>query len=187
MSIPEDGCYNFTINAADPSAATVTLTKVTLDSGGGGKETCGVTDQGLDNTEPYGSEMFVRGGFNDWENPTGAPYNFVNFGDGILQAEFELTAGDWEFKIADQGWGVQRAPAVDDILNVDGTANLVVPGAFDNGTMSIPEDGCYNFTINAADPSAATVTLTKVTLDSGGGGKETCGVTDQGLEPGQYV
>jgi pullulanase len=152
------------------------------------KTTCGVSDQGLDNSEALGQEVFMRGGFNDWGNPSPPDeFLFINFGEGVYQAEFEIVAGEYNYKIGSAGWEVERATDPDDVLEAGDTQPLVDPGpGGPEGKMNVAEDGCYNFTANYSDAEAPTLTMTKVTLDDGGGGtppgQTTCGVEDQGLD-----
>ncbi len=190
LNVPADGCYNFAIDFNDVENATITMTEVILDGdggggGGGGQATCGVTDQGNDNAEALGRDMFMRGGFNDWGNPTpSAEYLFVNFGGGIYQSEFEMAAGEYNYKVGSAGWEVERATTPDDPLEVDDTQSLVDPGpGGPEGVLIVPEDGCFNFTIDFNDAENPTITMTQVDLGGGGppgGGKEECGLADQG-------
>jgi pullulanase len=190
LTVAEDGCYNFTANYSDAENPTMTMTKVTLDSGGGtpppGQETCGVDDQGLDNSEALGQEMFMRGGFNDWGNPSPSDeFLFINFGEGAYQAEFEMVAGEYNYKVGSAGWEVERATEPDDVLEAGDTQPLVDPGpGGPEGKLTVAEDGCYNFTANYSDAENPTMTMTKVDLGGGGPppGQETCGVEDQGLD-----
>ncbi|MGD8977984.1 MAG: pullulanase-associated domain-containing protein, partial [Gammaproteobacteria bacterium] len=149
------------------------------------KTTCGVTDQGNDNSEALGQNMFMRGGFNDWGNPSPTDeFLFVNFGDGIYQAEFEMVAGEYNYKVGSAGWEVERATSPDDVLEVGDTQPLVDPGpGGPEGVLIVPEDGCFNFSIDFSDVENATMTMTQVDLGGGGppgGGKEECGLADQG-------
>jgi len=170
---------SFTVEGLDANSAAARFAKTAL-PGAFRKTTCGISDQGFDNTEPFGTEMFVRGGFNDWPALPAAPQNFVNFGDGTLQAEFELTAGEWEFKIASPGWDVQYAPdpATQGTLQAGGPALTMEDTApvGPNGSMNIPAEGCYNFLLNVADPAAPTIALTEVEI--GGGPPAAPGATE---------
>jgi hypothetical protein len=69
-----------------------------------GKTTCGLSDQGFDNTEPFGTEMFVRGGFNDWPALPDAPQNFINFGDGPIRR----TRATWKSAARHCPWSTRR-------------------------------------------------------------------------------
>jgi pullulanase len=171
LNVAEDGCYNFTADYSDPDNPIITMTKVDL--GGGtppGQETCGVEDQGLDNSEALGQDMFMRGGFNDWGNPAPpAEFLFVNFGAGVYQAEFEIVTGEYNYKIGSAGWEVERATSPDDVLEPGDTQPLEDPGpGGPEGKLNVPEDGCYNFTANYSDAENATLTMTKIELGGGG-------------------
>ena len=188
LNVPADGCFNFTIDFSDAENPVMTFTEVVLDGddgggGGGGQETCGVTDQGNDNAEALGQNMFMRGGFNDWGNPSPTDeFLFINFGGNIYEAEFEMAAGEYTYKVGSAGWEVERATSPDDVLEVGDTQGLVDPGpGGPEGVLIVPEDGCFNFTIDFNDAENPTMTMTQVELGGGGGGgQETCGVTDQG-------
>jgi pullulanase len=188
VNVPSDGCYNFTIDFSDAENPVITMTEVILDGDGGGggpPATCGLTDQGNDNSEALGQNIFMRGAFNDWGNPSPTDeFLFINFGAGIYQAEFEMTAGEYNYKVADAGWTVERATAPDDVLQVGDSQGLVDPGpGGPEGVVNVPSDGCYNFTIDFSDPENPVMTMTEVDLSGGGppgGGKETCGLADQG-------
>ncbi len=192
ISFAEDGCYNFTLDATDPALPVLTVTEVILDDGstppgGGGPVECGVSDQGLDNGEAFGASVFARGGFNDWANPPVPESQFFNFGGNIYQAEFEVVAGDYEYKVATSDWDTYARAA--DPTPIGSAVTLDIEGEFGgaNGTISFAEDGCYNFTLDATDPALPVLTVTKVEGDDGGGGTpgRECGVEDQGLDNGE--
>ena len=89
---------------------------------------CGVSDQGMNNSEAFSAPLFLRGGFNDWGNSEeeglAARFQLYNFGMGVYNAQFEIDGPDeYEFKIADGGWTIEYGnPEVDFV--VDGTVTL---------------------------------------------------------------
>lgn len=99
------------------------------------------------NTDFAGLDMFVRGGLvGDW----GAEVGHNNLSDqsgGVYVARFELSAGDYEYKIADAGWSLEYCTVTN--LVSETPTNLPLFGcAFPvNGTISIPASDCYEFTM----------------------------------------
>ncbi|MDH3916105.1 MAG: hypothetical protein OES37_08090, partial [Chromatiales bacterium] len=72
---------SFTVEGLDPNSAAARFAKSAF-VGAARKTTCGLEDQGLDNSEALGQEMFMRGGFNDWGNPSPPDeFLFINFGE----------------------------------------------------------------------------------------------------------
>jgi hypothetical protein len=93
LTVSESGCYKFVVDTkvAPPTIETLVVA---------GPHTCRIDDQGYDNSAPFGREVFLRGSFNDWADPPPPEHAFVNMGDGTLQAELELAAGEYRFKVA---------------------------------------------------------------------------------------
>jgi glycosidase len=110
--------------------------------------TCGIADQGLDNSAAFGAEFFVRGGFNDWGNPDSSL--LVNLGGGQYASAFQVSAGNYEFKLASADWSSERTRGEDVVL---GEPLVLDPGG-GNIRISLAQDGCYQF---AVDTSASTV------------------------------
>lgn len=50
---------------------------------------------------PFGTTVFVRGGFNGWGAVDAMTWDEVN---QAYEATLTIDAGTWEFKIADEGW-----------------------------------------------------------------------------------
>ena len=67
------------------------------------KATCGVTGTG-DAGEAYGAAIFVRGEMDGWADPPVGAQQFQNLGGNDYQAEFELSAGTYAYKIATGDW-----------------------------------------------------------------------------------
>ncbi|MBT8144514.1 MAG: hypothetical protein KJO55_07420, partial [Gammaproteobacteria bacterium] len=141
---------------------------------------CGVFDLGLNNGEAFGSEVFVRGAFNSWAGASSEPpTNFVNNGDGTYTAEFEivasaLTNNSSPFKIASEDWALEYSNEGAETIVVDTPIAIALSGAgSDNSTFTVPNDGCYTWTISNIDTSATPTTLFDVLvtekLESGGG------------------
>ncbi len=135
-----------------------------------GSGVCAVEDQGQDNAEAYGVDMFLRGGFTDWNaTPAG---KLVNFGGDVYKARLRIAAGDYGFKVADADWSVEFTNEVDPVLL--GTPTTLGRARVGNTNISLAEEGCYQFELDTTDPDAPVLTVTRI--------KDSCGVDDQGLD-----
>ncbi|MBT8445113.1 MAG: hypothetical protein KJO13_10215, partial [Gammaproteobacteria bacterium] len=180
ITIPADGCYSWVIDATDTDAPVLTVTAFD-DSGGGGDGggdgggtpgVCGVEDVGNDPTVPFGAEMYVRGTITVGEEflPLAGVNNLVNVGGSTLEAQLEIPAGDYEYKVADAGWGNERA-FIDGDTTLDVPVTMTDPGpGGPNGTITLAEDGCYSWVIDATDTDAPVLTVSEVDLSGGGNG-----------------
>ncbi len=87
----------------------------------------------------------MRGEFNGWADPAAPETQFYQVTPGAYEAEFELAAGTYGFKIANAGWTSEYTNG--------GTPQITVPSINDlgnsggNSSLVIPADGCYNFAI----------------------------------------
>jgi pullulanase len=170
LVIPSDGCWNLTIDATDVSNLTLLLTPVGGGDGGdGGKTVCGVGNQGLNDGEAFGGQLYMRGGFSDWApRPANA---FYNFGEGIYQAEFELAGGEYQYKIAQQAWDAFDRTVLGEPTVPGPTLPLSDPGpGGPNGNLVLPKDACWNFLIDARDLGNLTLRVSEVDLSGGGPG-----------------
>ncbi len=136
-----------------------------------GSGVCAVEDQGQDNSDAYGVDMFLRGGFTDWNaTPAG---KLVNFGGDVYKARLRIAAGDYGFKVADADWSVEFTNEVDPV--VLGTPITLGPGGgLGNTNISLAEEGCYQFELDTTDPDAPVLTVARI--------KDSCGVDDQSLD-----
>jgi pullulanase len=167
LVIPSAGCWNITLDANDLANVTLLMTAVTDGGDGGGKTVCGVGNQGLDDGEAFGDQLFMRGSFSDWA--ARSQLAFFNFGGGIYQAEFELAAGAYPYKIAQQAWDVfDRGVLGQD--TVPGPAlPLSDPGpGGPNGNLVLSKAACWNFLIDANELGNMTLRVTEVDLSGGG-------------------
>jgi pullulanase len=177
LSITEDANYKFSVNSADTNAPVITVSKVTSGGGGGGgggggePRACGLEDQGLDNTAPFGVEVFIRGSVaGDW---AAAPENkLFQFGGNLLKRELQVQAGAAQFKVADAGWAAVNCGAGDsDTLTLGAAFTMACGTNPPNVNVEFPKAACYEFAVNAANPDAPVVTVKEADL-SGGGGEE---------------
>ena len=142
---------------------------------------CSIVDQGLDNAEAFGSQVFMRGTFNDWGNPSpGAESGFVNVGEGVYLAEFEITPADtYEFKIADAGWTLEYQN-IDEPVTI-GNASFHTGGSSVGAPTSvliIPEAGCYSFRLDADRTNVPASWVVLTVTAAGGSGDPTEPDTD---------
>ncbi len=146
LVIPADGCYNFALDAADLDAMTLLVTE---DTDG----TCQAMTE-----DPFGRPVFARGSFNGFADPPPASDQFVATGPGVLLAKVGLPAGDHEYKIASADWSVERVVLGGPTL-LDTSQLVGIPSG--NGTIAITEGGCYDWTLDVADPEVAYLTVSK--------------------------
>lgn len=129
---------------------------------------CAPADTPLDDTEAFGTVVFVRGAFNDWLNDgsSAAQYQFFNQGGGRYVAEFTLEeAGDFNFKIADGGWAIEYGNP--DVVVEPGVPVPLMGGPALGGpssVVSVAEPGCYAWGLEILDDSAVPAPLAELVL-----------------------
>jgi pullulanase len=177
ITIAEAGDYKFSLDVSDVEAPTLTITAAGDGGGGGGgggggePRACGLSDQGNDNTVPYGVEIFVRGSVsNDW---AAVPETqLFNFGGNLYKAELEVAAGAQQFKVADAGWASVNCGAGDsDTISVGTPFGAVCGSNPPNINFNAPADACYEFAVDVSDQAAPVITITEADLSGGGGGE----------------
>ncbi len=115
---------------------------------------------------PYGNDLlYLRGSVASWDPVTEMTFLY----DGQYQTSLALTAGSYEFKVADVDWGDSTG------INF-GYGELDVSGSpielTDNGgniAFTVAEDGVYIFDLNAKDKEAKTVRVWKVVSEKPAG------------------
>ena len=117
------------------------------------------------NADFAGLPMFFRGGLVlDW----GADPAVNGFSDqtgGLYVARFEVNAGAFEWKIADEGWSIEYCTATNLVENTPTNAPFAGCPFPSNGTIDIPSTGCYEFqmqTDGSVPPASVDVTFTPV-------------------------
>ncbi len=104
--------------------------------------------------EPFpGTSVYLRGSMNDW----GESDAFTYEGSGIYSIEVELSAGDYEFKVASADWSTVNYGSNGSAVEVGSEYSLVVGAG--NLAINIPSDGSYIFTFNATDTANATLSV----------------------------
>ncbi len=115
---------------------------------------------------PYPRDLFVRGGFNDWGNPSPTEQyklQFLGGKDYSVSAPIG-TAGNYEFKIADAGWTAATncgAGAAGDTVRFGIPLTLECRNDSGNLKIAAPAAGNYTFALNAADLAMPVLTVTK--------------------------
>lgn len=122
-----NGAYVFSVDATDTSAPVITVS----------------------NEEPFaGRTVYVRGSMNGWEATDALAYD----GQGIYVASMDLTAGEYNYKVADIDYDAVNfgsngtASAVGDYVALESPGNDI--------TITIPTDGTYIFNFDASDLAA---------------------------------
>lgn len=106
---------------------------------------CAAPDALGSNADFAGLPLFIRGGLVvDWAADP-AVNGFSDQTGGLYVARFAVDPGSYEWKIADAGWSIEYCTAV--TLEEGAPASAPLYGcAFPmNGTINIPEQGCYEF------------------------------------------
>jgi pullulanase len=115
---------------------------------------------------PYPRDLFVRGGFNDWGNPTPTEQYKLQFQGGTQYSVSAPVnpAGNYEFKIADAGWTASTncgAGAAGDNVRLGIPLTLECRDGSGNLKLSAPTAGNYTFALNATDLAMPVLTVTK--------------------------
>ncbi len=102
------------------------------------------------------TQVYIRGSMNSWGESDLLSYN----GDGSYSIDLELSAGDYQFKIASADWSTVDLGAVsEDVAEVEAGTDeaLVFKGA--NLTFNAAESGTYRFLVTGPDGSSPTLNL----------------------------
>lgn len=136
LDVPTTANYQFTVDATDPEAPTLTIIEVA-----------------------YDKVMYVKGSMNEWSNTQAMVYE----GNSMYTSEYALAAGDYEFKVADANWTEATnfgAAEGDEQIVLDEAKNLVFgEGIAMNIKLTIVEEGNYKFVLDATMLDAPTITV----------------------------
>jgi pullulanase len=115
---------------------------------------------------PYPRDLFVRGGFNDWGNPTPTEAYRLQFQGGTSYSVSAPigAAGNYEFKVADAGWTDDTNCGSDSGtlgLRLGIPATLHCKGSSGNLAMSAPAAGNYTFALDAANTANPVLTVSR--------------------------
>jgi hypothetical protein len=140
LPIAESGRYLFAVNAADAAAPLLTVEKV-----------------------PFAAELYVRGLNGDWSDAAGNRLSYL--GGGAYKSVRSVTGSAQQFKIADATWNVTNCGATS-----GQTAAIDVPypltcfttdGGPPNVSLAFPGDDLYEFMLDATNPAAPQLTVTR--------------------------
>jgi pullulanase len=115
---------------------------------------------------PFPRDLFVRGGFNDWGNPTPTEaYRLQFLGGTAYSVSAPITpAGNYEFKVADAGWTASTncgAGAAGDTVRLGIPLEIECRDGSGNLKIAATQAGPYTFALNAADTAKPVLTVTK--------------------------
>ncbi|MGL6316329.1 pullulanase-type alpha-1,6-glucosidase [Vibrio sp. WXL103] len=105
------------------------------------------------------TDLYLRGSVTSWDPLEVAKFSYV--ANDVYRLDIDLSTGDYEMKIADAEWT--------DSTNFGGLGSVVLDnelvmeagGESGNLAIAITENGSYSFTLNAIDPSAPLLTVSK--------------------------
>jgi len=108
---------------------------------------------GLSALPPYGDQpIYLRGAMNGWD--TSLPFSYEGNDQYVLEAS--LPSGDFEFKIADEAFGVAN---IGGSLQVALNQATTLQNQGNNLSMNLPADGIYRFELDAADADRPQLTI----------------------------
>jgi pullulanase len=114
---------------------------------------------------PYPRDMFVRGSFNDWGNPTPTEqYKLQFLGGKAYAVSAPVTVGPQQFKIADAGWTADTncgASADGVSARIGIPLTLACNNDSKNIGLSAPAAGNYTFSLDATSTANPVLTVTR--------------------------
>ncbi|EHR41170.1 alpha-1,6-glucosidase domain-containing protein [Alishewanella jeotgali] len=136
IDIAKSSTYVFTLNANNAAAPTLTVSEYV----------------------PYGpTTIFLRGGMNGWGEANA--FNYI--GGNKYSVDINITARDYEFKVASSDWATVNlgAGAAGNTLTL-GVPKVIEPSN-DNLRMDFTETATYNFLLDATYTEEPELTVTK--------------------------
>ena len=112
---------------------------------------------------PFGNDIFVRGGFNGWGAIDAMTWDPV---DEQFDAIITISAGTWEFKIADEGWSNPDFAPLGDPNVTLGVPYDIGTAIGQNGILTLADSGDYLFVLSdlASDLQSGVLTVTAIPL-----------------------
>jgi pullulanase len=143
LSLIADGSYKFVLEAADSNNPTLTI----------------IPDDPNAIPPPYGNHVpLLRGDMNGWGTISPLSYE----GNGIYRGVFNISAGGYNFKIADQDWGGSGGPNLGASTTVElGTAITLYPGSNDNMYLDLQNTTDLVFELDANNLANPNLTVTE--------------------------
>ncbi len=113
--------------------------------------TCGIGVTGLDPAAAFGDVMFLRGTLSGGWAAIPGQNDFSNLGNDTYGLELELAAGDYAYKVANDGWTIERTNIVETLTDGGSVVLEDNGGGSPNADVLVPASGCYTFTLDAVD------------------------------------
>jgi pullulanase len=114
---------------------------------------------------PYPRDLFVRGSFNDWGNPTPTEqYKLQFLGGTDYSVGAPVTGGAQQFKIADAAWTADTncgAGAAGGNVRLGIPITLACNSSSGNLALEFPASADYTFGLSAVDVASPALTVTK--------------------------
>jgi len=143
LGLIADGNYKFVLDAANSANPTLTI----------------IPDDPNAIPPPYGNHVpLLRGDMNDWGINSPLTYQ----GNGIYRGQFNIDAGDYHFKIADQDWGGSGGLNLGANTDIElATAVTLFPGSNDNIYIIVLSSTVLVFELDASDIASPILTVTE--------------------------
>jgi hypothetical protein len=120
---------------------------------------------GIDAVGTLGYDLYLRGSFNNHDTSA----KFEVQADGTYRVTENIPIGAHELKIADETWNDERTWSLDADAEIevtlDAPATLVLAAGLDNNarmTITAGEEDEYLFVVDAANPAAPILTVSRV-------------------------
>ncbi|GAB7227419.1 pullulanase-type alpha-1,6-glucosidase [Vibrio rotiferianus] len=148
LSVAETGKYSFTLNALHVQDQSVEKPVVSVTKSADAP-TFGET------------ALYLRGDVTDasWAAVETAKFSYV--ANDVYSLDITLTAGKFDMKIASSDWAAETNFGGQGAIEFGTPLTMEAGSASGNISITLPEDGSYNFHFNAADKAAPIVTVTK--------------------------
>ena len=143
LSLIADSSYKFVLEAANSNNPTLTI----------------IPDDPNAIPPPYGNHIpLLRGDMNGWG--TNSPLSYQ--GNSIYRGVFNISAGGYGFKIADQDWGGSGGLNLGGNITVElNTAVTLYPGSNDNLYINLPNTQDLVFELDASNLATPSLTVTE--------------------------
>ncbi|MFA0087400.1 pullulanase-type alpha-1,6-glucosidase [Vibrio sp. 10N.261.51.F12] len=149
LTVEQTGKYNFVFNAAYIQDDSIEKPVITVTKS--------------DDAPTFGdTALYLRGTITSWDTPSeDSAAKFGYIANDVYALSFDLTAGSYEMKIADAGWGAATNFGGNGQVVLGTEMTMDVGSDSANLAITIEEDGSYQFKLNTASTSAPLLTVTK--------------------------
>lgn len=144
----QDAMYQFTVNAADPTAPTLTIT-----------------------SSPLATNLYIRGSMNEWGSDEDGNFALATGvsvmryeGESIYRGRLTLEASEeaYNFKVADAAYAAETnfgASAGDEVIALNTDKSLVSGDDGQNLQFTVSESGTFLLTLDVTDPAAPSLVV----------------------------